>query len=79
MIHTFKCLDEEERVNKPVFNKAILFSNAYFIIGFIMAITSVYFSVVVGDTSKKISIPILRVLDTWYRVLFLRIGNFNTW
>jgi len=45
MIYRFKRLGKGERVNKLVFNKAILFSNAYFVIDFITAITSVYYSV----------------------------------
>ena len=41
MIYRF---DGGERVNEPVFNKVILFSNVYFVMDFIMAITSIYLS-----------------------------------
>ena len=46
MIYRFKHFGKGERVNTElVFNKAILFPNAYFVMDDITAITSVYYSV----------------------------------
>jgi len=42
MIYRLKHLDEGERRNKPVFNKAILFSNVYFVNQFYIPYTIVY-------------------------------------
>jgi len=53
IIYRFKHLDEGERINKPVFNKVILFSNAYFVIE---AITSVYYSVQTWDKAQWIDL-----------------------
>jgi len=44
MIYSFKHLHKEERVDKPVFNGAILFSIAQPIIKLTMVITSAYYS-----------------------------------
>ena len=54
MYRFFKRLDGGERVNKPVFNRAILFSNTYFVIDFITAITSVYYSVQTWNKAQRI-------------------------